>query len=95
MAAGAVCPGMTRYVLADLQEVRAELTRRATELTTWLDRQAGQFRPADEPAVALGDLACVQAVSAAAVRLAAAADTVAACAEAMDATDAGLCRWSE
>ncbi len=85
---------MTRYVLADLQEVRSELTRRAAELTGWLDRQAGEFRPPDAPALARGDLACVQAVSAAAARLTAAADAVAACAADMDAVDSGLCRWS-
>lgn len=87
---------MTRYVLADLHEVRAELTRRAAELTEWLDRQAAEFRaPAEAaPAMAMGDLACVQAVSAAAARLTAAADAVAACAADMEAVDSGLCRWS-
>lgn len=85
---------MTRYVLADLQEVRSELTRRAAELTGWLDRQAGEFRPPDAPALARADLACIQTVSAAATRLTAAADAVAACAADMKSTDAGLCRWS-
>lgn len=88
---------MTRYVLADLQEVRSELTRRASELTGWLDRQSSEFRPPDAPALAWADLACVQAVSAAAARLTAAADAVAACAADMHRADseaAGPCRWS-
>ena len=91
-------------MLADLLEVRAELSRRAAELTDWLDRQAAQYQ-ADhqvpgEPAAAMssGDLACVQAVSAAASRLQAAADAVAACASEMGEADSELsrqvCRWS-
>ncbi len=91
---------MTRYVLTDVAEVRAELTRRAAELTDWLDRQASEYRAPTEPApgMALGDLACVQAVSAAAARLMAAAEAVAACAGDVDGVDAELarqmCRWS-
>jgi hypothetical protein len=91
---------VTRYVLADLQEVRNELTRRAAELTAWLDKAAAEYHPPGEPApgMAMGDLACVQAVSAAAARLTAAADAVAACARDVEGTDRDLadrlCRWS-
>jgi hypothetical protein len=92
-------------VLADLQEVQAELSRRAAELTDWLDRQAAQYQAAEykgpgepAPAMSSGDLACVQAVSAAASRLQAAADAVAACASEMGDVDSELsrqmCRWS-
>ena len=97
---------MTRYVLADLEEVGAELARRAAEVAAWLDAAAGRAPPiAPAPAqaelaaaIAQVDLACYQAVSAAAARLASAAESVAACADAVRAVDTELadrmCRWT-
>ncbi|HTK66599.1 MAG TPA: hypothetical protein VL595_29765 [Pseudonocardia sp.] len=83
---------MTQYVLADLREVGDELARRAAQLTDWLDRAAAEFRQPTEstPGVAMGDLACMRAMSAAAARLSAAADAVKACAGDVDAVDADL-----
>jgi hypothetical protein len=89
---------VTRYVLTDLRQTGDELSRRAAELTAWLDRVAATHDPDRPPEVAAADLACVQAVSAAAHRLAAAAVAVAACAGAMREVDAEVarrwCRWS-
>ena len=83
---------MTQYVLADLEEVGDELARRAAQLTDWLDRVAAGFRQPTEstPGVAMGDLACIRAVSAAAARLSAAADAVKACAVDVDAVDSDI-----
>jgi len=64
---------------------------------------AAEYRPAPGPepsdsVIALADLACVQAVSAAADRLAAAAESMAACVTELRAVDHDLgrqlCRWS-
>jgi hypothetical protein len=83
---------VTQYVLADLREVGDELARRAAQLTDWLDRAAAEFRQPTEsaPGVALGDLACMRAMSAAAARLSAAANAVKACAGDVDAADADI-----
>lgn len=96
---------MTRYVLTDIEQVGAELARRAAEVNGWLDAAAGRSPPllrAEESelagAIAQVDLACYQALSAAAARLASAAESVAACADAVRAVDAELaeriCRWT-
>jgi hypothetical protein len=89
---------VTRYVLADLRQTGDELARRAAELTAWLDREATAHDPDRPPEVAVADLACVRAVSAAAHRLTAAAASVAACAGAMREADGEiarrLCGWS-
>jgi hypothetical protein len=103
-----VCLGVTRYVPADLEEVGAELSRRAAEAVEWLDSVAdGGGRPVplapDEDAalaraVARVDLVCFQALSAAVARLVSAAESVAACASDMHGVDVELaeriCRWS-
>lgn len=83
---------MTQYVLADLQDVGDELARRAAQLTDWLDRAATEFRQPTEstPGVAMGDLSCIRAMSAAAARLSAAADAIKACAGDVDAADADI-----
>jgi hypothetical protein len=83
---------VTQYVLADLQEVGDELARRAAQLTDWLDRAAAEFRQPTEsaPGVAMGDLACIRAMSAAAARLTAAADAVKACAGDVQAVDSDI-----
>lgn len=83
---------MTQYVLSDLREVGGELARRAAQLNDWLDRAAAEFRrPAEStPGVAMGDLACMRAVSAAATRLSAAADAVRACAGDVADADADI-----
>jgi uncharacterized protein (DUF3084 family) len=96
---------VTRYVLADLEQVGAELARRAAEVNGWLDAAAGRSPPqlrAEESelagAIAQVDLACFQALSATAARLASAAESVAACADAVRAVDSDLaeriCRWT-
>lgn len=97
---------MTRYLLADLEQVGVELSRRAAEAVEWLDSVAdggGRPVPADEDvalaqAVAQVDLACYQAVSAAVARLVSAAESVAACAADMREVDGELaeriCRWA-
>jgi hypothetical protein len=97
---------VTRYVLADLEQVGAELARRAAEVAAWLDAAAGRAPPtAPGPAqselaaaIAQVDLACYQALSAAAARLASAAESVAACTDAVRAVDTELadrmCRWT-
>ncbi|HTF46792.1 MAG TPA: hypothetical protein VK735_05020 [Pseudonocardia sp.] len=96
---------MTRYVLTDVEQVGAELSRRAAEVASWLDAAAGRAPPAAPgsgeselaAAIAQVDLACYQALSAAAARLASAAESVAACADAVRTVDAELvermCRW--
>jgi hypothetical protein len=98
---------VTRYVLADLEQVGAELARRAGEVTAWLDAAAGRAPPAmpgaDQAelaaAIAQVDLACYHALSAAAARLASAAESVSACADAVRAVDTALaermCRWTD
>ncbi|MGQ0482242.1 MAG: hypothetical protein ACT4O0_14625 [Pseudonocardia sp.] len=88
---------MTRYVLADVRQAADELSRRAAELTDWLDRVAAEHRPpsgedAGDAELGLADLACVQAVSAAALRLAAAGRSVAACAGDLHGVDSELAR---
>jgi hypothetical protein len=106
---------VTRYVLADLEEVGAELGRRAAEIVRWLDSVADggvssaasavwgeSGGAADDAALAAAvaqvDLVCYQALSAAASRLASAADSVAACAGDMRGVDGALaariCRGS-
>ena len=96
---------MTRYVLPDLEQVGNALARRAAEVNSWLDAAAGRAPPAPlhaeeaelAGAIAQVDLACFQALSATAARLASAAESVAACAEAVRAVDADvaerICRW--
>jgi hypothetical protein len=79
---GGVCTGMTRYVLDDLRQAGAELGRRAAELGDWLDGVARETAvpgsgTAEECRV---DLACYRALSAAALRLRAAAEALADCA---------------
>ena len=98
---------MTRYVLADLEQVGAELARRAAEVSAWLDAAAGRAPPTAPgstqaelaAAIAQVDLACYQALSTAAVRLASAAESVAACADAVRVVDTELAdrmtRWME
>jgi hypothetical protein len=93
---------VTRYVLPDLEQLGAELARGAAEVTSWLDAAASSVAPAwhseDQPpgvvelarAIARLDLACYQALSGTAARLAAAADVVSACVEAMRAADADV-----
>ncbi len=85
---------MTRYVLADVRQIGDELTRRAAELTDWLDRLAAEHRPppGGDAELGLAELACVRAVSAAALRLAAAGRSVAACAGDVDGVDSELAR---
>jgi len=95
-----------RYVLADLEQLGAELSRRAAEVAGWLDAAAGRAPPAPPgpgeselaAAIAQVDLACYQALSAAAGRLSSAAASVVACAEAVRTVDgevAGrICRWA-
>jgi ABC-type branched-subunit amino acid transport system substrate-binding protein len=101
---------VTRYVLPDLDQLGAELARGAAEVASWLDAVASSVAPAwhagDQTpetvelarAIARLDLACYQALSGAATRLAAAADAVSACAAAMRAADADVaaraCRGS-
>jgi hypothetical protein len=83
---------MTRYVLADIEQVGTELVRRSAEVTKWLDavatespvgatHQPGAPDPPDSPgelahAVAQIDLACYRALSATVARLDAAAGTL-------------------
>jgi hypothetical protein len=83
---------VTQYVLADLLEVGDELARRAAQLTDWLDRAAAEYRQPIEstPGVAMGDLACIRAMSAAAARLTAAADAVKACAADLNDVDSDI-----
>jgi hypothetical protein len=83
---------VTQYVLADLKEVGDELTRRAAQLTEWLDRAAAEFRQPTRstPGVAMGVLACMRAMSEAAARLSAAADAIKACAADVDHVDSDL-----
>lgn len=82
-----------RYVLQDMRQVGAELNRRATEVTTWLDARATRPPtppPGDPPAAALAalvELACCRALSSAATRLTAAAKALDACAAELGATD--------
>lgn len=98
---------MTRYVPADLEQVGAELSRRAAEAVEWLDSIADGGAPVSSGAsedaalaraVARVDLACYQALSAAVARLVSAAEAVAACASDMRGVDVELaqrmCRWS-
>jgi hypothetical protein len=99
---------VTRYVLADFEQVGAELARRAGEVAAWLDAAAGRAPPAmpgaaDQAelaaAIAQVDLVCYQALSAAAARLTSAAESVSACADAVRAVDTALaermCRWTD
>lgn len=102
----AVCLSVTRYVLADLEQVGAELARRAGEITAWLDGVAGREPPgaagpeqaALNNAIARLDLACYQALSSAASRLTGAAESLAACASDVREVDSDLarrmCRWA-
>lgn len=100
----AVCLGVTRYVPADLEQVGAELRRRAAEAVEWLDSIADGGAPEPDEDVALAravaqvDLACYQAMSAASARLASAAESMFACAADMRGVDVELaeriCRWS-
>jgi hypothetical protein len=90
---------MTRYVLTDLAEARAELARRSAEVHSWLDAAAGRPAPPHHPgeaalagAVAQVDLLCVRALSETAARLASAAESVDACARAVHEVDAALAR---
>lgn len=90
---------MTRYVLTDLAEVRAELARRAAEVHSWLDAAAAAPAPPHAPgeaalagAIAQVDLLCVRALSDTAARLASAAESVDACARAVHEVDADLAR---
>jgi hypothetical protein len=99
----AVRLGVTRYVPADLEQVGAELRRRADEAVAWLDSIADGGAPEPDEDVALAravaqvDLACYQAMSAAAARLASAAESMVACAADMRGVDVELaeriCRW--
>ncbi|HEY4017447.1 MAG TPA: hypothetical protein VGM75_02095 [Pseudonocardiaceae bacterium] len=45
---------MTRYVFADLDQVSTELTRRASEVTAWLDAVASGGGPPDSTAAGHG-----------------------------------------
>jgi hypothetical protein len=45
---------MTRYVFADLDQVSTELTRRASEVTAWLDAVASGGGPPDSTATGHG-----------------------------------------
>jgi hypothetical protein len=45
---------MTRYVFADLDQVSTELTRRASEVTAWLDAVASGGGPPDSTATGCG-----------------------------------------
>jgi hypothetical protein len=90
---------VTRYVLADLAEVGAELTRRAAEVTSWLDAAARHPPPLPGPdeaelagAIARVDLLCVRALSETAARLASAAESVGACVRAVCEVDSELAR---
>ena len=93
---------MTRYVLPDLEQLGAELSRGAAELASWLDAAASAVTPsapADEHgepelarAIAHVDLLCYQALSVTAARLTAAAGSVSACVEAMRTVDADIAR---
>jgi hypothetical protein len=96
---------MTRYVFADLDQVSTELSRRASQLTAWLDAVAsggppGSGAPADPVArlVAELDLACFEAMSATSGRLVAAAESITACLADLREVDVvvarRLCAWS-
>jgi hypothetical protein len=93
---------VTRYVLIDLEQLGAELSRGAAEVASWLDAAAAAATPsapADEHgepelarAIAHVDLLCYQALSVTAERLASAAGSVRACVDAMRTVDAGIAR---
>jgi hypothetical protein len=84
-----------RYVCADLEQVGTELARRSAEVSAWLDARAAaassQYRASCPDAVertaAEVDLICYQALTAAVLRLAAAASALAGCAADMRESD--------
>ncbi|HEY2202904.1 MAG TPA: hypothetical protein VGH99_00310 [Pseudonocardia sp.] len=90
---------MTRYVLADLGQVGDELNQRAAEVAGWLDGQSAlasasiSAHPGLAGAIAEVDLVCYRALLAAAVRLAAAAEALGACAKHIRGVDADLARY--
>lgn len=93
---------MTRYVLADLDAAAQELARRAAELNRWLDDPV--VEPAEplprtplDDAVAYVEAACRSEVASVAVRLEAAATSLAGCASDVRAVDVEtarrVCAW--